>query len=251
MIRYKLNIFVLDEHPAIAASYANDMHVSKMTTEAAQMLSTITRIYSFVKQDSHLDSLLYKRTHTSHPCVIWAGANEYNYRWLYQHFEGLANEYERRFGKEHESWLKLGSLLSTVPKDLVYQSPIQSQTPADSLFSPEILMPQPSLTVPRLVVSPELMKAFYGGAYFTPEDLERLDEANRVIAEPMPETWSNVVTMYREYYFTSKFHLAKWTNRPIPDWFQTKADRIGKWKEQVVTRKIRGNVVETRSILFV
>jgi hypothetical protein len=263
--QYKLNIFALDQDPTLAAQYANDMHVSKMTTETAQILSTITRIYtepSKLKPESPLDHLLYSKTHASHPCVIWVGYNEHTYQWTYQYFQSLATEYSYRYGRQHGSWERLGEVLSSTPDRLI-PSP-HSTLPG---FDDEDLFPltPPSLIPPRLIASPELMKKYYGDAYISEEDLVEIQRPTRrtgraenlaepvelrPILLPMPETWENVVDLYREYYFTSKFHIAKWTNRPIPTWFQAKANRTGIWEEQVKTRKLRGRNLETRSILF-
>ena len=94
-----MNIFVLDADPVRAAQYQHDRHVVKMVLESAQILCTVAHIYgqTFPGQ--------YKATHPRHPCVIWAGANATNTRWLCEHALALAEEYTFRYEREHASEL--------------------------------------------------------------------------------------------------------------------------------------------------
>lgn len=85
-----MNIFVLDTNPVLAAQYQADKHVVKMCLETAQILSTVA-------------GGPYKPTHVKHPCVIWAGQNLTNYRWLVRHGLALCAEYTLRYGKRHKS----------------------------------------------------------------------------------------------------------------------------------------------------
>jgi len=85
-----MNIFVLDLDPQVAAQMQCDKHVVKMVLETAQILSTV-------------NGGPYKPTHSRHPCVLWAGSHEGNYRWLVAHGQALAQEYFERYGKVHAS----------------------------------------------------------------------------------------------------------------------------------------------------
>ncbi len=85
-----MNIFVLDNDPAIAASYQCDKHIVKMPLESAQLLSTAV-------------STTYKRTHTSHPCAVWVRQSKSNFYWLVKHGIALCNEYESRYDRVHKS----------------------------------------------------------------------------------------------------------------------------------------------------
>lgn len=88
-----MNIFVLDTDPRRAAHYACDRHVVKMILEAAQLLSTVCH--------QHGKPAPMRATHPHHPCTKWAGASAANYRWLWEHLQGLLAEYTRRYGKHH------------------------------------------------------------------------------------------------------------------------------------------------------
>lgn len=85
-----MNIFVLDTNPVIAAQMQCNQHVVKMTLETAQILSTVA-------------GGPYMPTHAKHPCTLWAGANRTNYNWLVMHGLALAEEYTRRYGRQHKS----------------------------------------------------------------------------------------------------------------------------------------------------
>jgi len=107
-----MNIFVLDKCPFVAAEYQCDKHVVKMVLETGQMLSTIHRQYG----NEH--DTLYRPTHAKHPCTVWASTNRANYRWLYDHFIALANEYRHRYYKTHSTWLRLSPVVQYSPPDM-------------------------------------------------------------------------------------------------------------------------------------
>jgi hypothetical protein len=111
-----MNIFYLDPDPVIAAQMQCDKHVVKMVLESAQMLSTCQH----EMWDDIIDppDLLYKPTHKNHPCNIWLRETRGNYKWLYEHFIGLADEYTRRYGKVHLSDKKLRHILKQYPGGL-------------------------------------------------------------------------------------------------------------------------------------
>lgn len=128
-----MNIFALDQDPVVAAQLQCDKHVVKMILESAQLLSTAHRLLdgteSVIKKnnrrkkvwthpDSNLDSLLYSATHVNHPSAIWCRETSENYKWLYQHFIGLCNEYTRRYGRTHLSDTKLRHVLATLPHNI-------------------------------------------------------------------------------------------------------------------------------------
>ena len=88
-----MNIFVLDENPAVAATYACDKHVVKMILESAQMLCSV----------QPEGTAPYKRSFYNHPCTKWVRASVANYDWLIEHARALCTEYTRRYGKVHKS----------------------------------------------------------------------------------------------------------------------------------------------------
>lgn len=88
-----MNIFVLDTDPRLAAEAQFDAHVVKMTLETAQLLcSTFSPGLA-----------PYKPTHQKHPCAVWARETAANFLWLAEHGLYLADEYERRYEREHKS----------------------------------------------------------------------------------------------------------------------------------------------------
>jgi len=67
-----MNIFILDEDPAIAAQSLADQHINKMIVEHCQLLAT-----------AHDKSISpYKHTHINHPCAKWVRKSFANYVWL-------------------------------------------------------------------------------------------------------------------------------------------------------------------------
>lgn len=95
-----MNIFVTDPCPKKSAQALDDKRVIKMILESAQILSTVIRGLNQEYADSRN---LYKKTHTGHPCVKWAGQSRSNYLWLLSHMQALLDEYTYRFGKHHKS----------------------------------------------------------------------------------------------------------------------------------------------------
>ena len=100
-----MNIFYLDPDPAICARYHCDKHVVKMILESAQLLSTAIHDACPGMQG------LYRPTHKSHPCAIWARQGRKNYEWLLNLTYWLGEEYRHRFGKTHKTVREVFSLL--------------------------------------------------------------------------------------------------------------------------------------------
>lgn len=90
-----MNIFVLDENPARAAEMACDKHVVKMVLETAQMLCSVVRASGGWAP--------YRKTHSRHPCTLWAAQSAANWEWLLNHGAALCAEYTKRYGKRHKS----------------------------------------------------------------------------------------------------------------------------------------------------
>lgn len=126
-----MNIFVLSSDPVEAAQLQCNAHCVKMPLESAQMLSTAHRILDgksfiapsksgkrLVKHWKHpeFDDLLYKAVHVNHPCTTWTMKSESNYKWHYDHFIALCEEYTHRYGRVHKSELLLKNILKTPPK---------------------------------------------------------------------------------------------------------------------------------------
>ena len=129
-----MNVFVLDDCPKKAAKMQCDKHIVKMPLESAQMLSTAHRLLDgkvvsrmsnsgkrtlkhWQLSDSRED-ILYKAAHVKHPCTIWTTESSANYRWHYEHFIALCEEYTYRYGKVHKSQEQLAEVLKVAPKNI-------------------------------------------------------------------------------------------------------------------------------------
>ena len=97
-----MNIFAVDEDPAIAAFSLPDKHIVKMPLETTQMISLVfSKWYWNIGPVLKQDGTPYKTdkgAFRNHPCTIWA---QDNYTWLILHGLALCAEYTHRYGKTH------------------------------------------------------------------------------------------------------------------------------------------------------
>ena len=105
-----MNIFYLHQDPVKAAEYQYNKHVVKMVLESAQILCTVH--HKYMGDDADVP---YKSTHKNHPSTLWAGQSAENYTWLYRHFVALCEEYEKRYDKEHLSYIKCKDKVNMLP----------------------------------------------------------------------------------------------------------------------------------------
>jgi hypothetical protein len=130
-----MNIFVLSENPIEAAQMQCNKHISKMVVESAQMLSTAHRMLDgkqekgpsksgktmskkWLHSNTEMESILYKAVHMSHPCTIWTTQSDSNYKWHYDHFVALCDEYTYRYEKIHATDKLLRNMLSILPQNI-------------------------------------------------------------------------------------------------------------------------------------
>lgn len=111
-----MNLFYVNKDPIVAASQLPDKLVVKMVLETAQLLSTAHHVLDGDAVDP--DWQLYKPTHVNHPCAVWVRGTSSNYSWTFEHFVGLASEYQLRYGREHFTYKKLGSHLACLPLNI-------------------------------------------------------------------------------------------------------------------------------------
>lgn len=99
-----MNVFATSECPVESAQHHCNTHNVKMIVELAQLLSTAHH---------ELDGCIvgYKPTHKNHPNAKWVRETRMNYRWAYNHFKALCDEYIFRTGKVHKSSELLGVLM--------------------------------------------------------------------------------------------------------------------------------------------
>jgi len=122
----------------------NDKHCIKMILETCQLLSTAHRVIdgvlltgisdsgrkttSWILPDGRND-VLYKATHLNHPSAIWVRQSASNYRWLFELFCELLDEYTYRYGKHHKCEGLLGHL-ALLPKNISTLYKFTEPTPA-------------------------------------------------------------------------------------------------------------------------
>lgn len=109
-----------------------DKHIVKMPTESAQMLSTSHRLLdgeaveirtkggrrgTYWKLLDDREEVLYKAVHPKHPSTLWTMESEENYRWHWEHYRALCEEYTRRYGKVHGA-ARLLKPLEVLPNNL-------------------------------------------------------------------------------------------------------------------------------------
>lgn len=109
-----MNIFYLHPNPKIAAKAMTNTHCVKMILESAQLLSTAHHVLD----EQNASPNLYKATHRNHPSAIWVRESIENYKWLYQHFIALCEEYTNRYKKTHLTQTKLQELLKNPPVNI-------------------------------------------------------------------------------------------------------------------------------------
>ncbi len=103
-----MNIFYLNNNTKQCAIETCDKHVVKMIVESAQLLSTAHRVL-----DPECDTPVYKIAHKNHPSAIWCRQTNSNYKWLYNLFVALLDEYEYRYNKSHKCWNLVPHLVHT------------------------------------------------------------------------------------------------------------------------------------------
>ena len=113
-----MNIFYLDKDARLAAEAQCDKHVVKMILEMAQLLSTAHHVLDGEKAPQGI----YKSTHKNHPSAIWVRSGVEQYRWTYDHFCFLLQEYYYRYGKIHATD-RLRMTLLLAPENISYEAP--------------------------------------------------------------------------------------------------------------------------------
>lgn len=128
-----MNIFVLEDCPVKAAEVQCDKHVVKMIVESGQMLSTAHRMLDgdlevYINANGRKarrynlndwrQQVLYKAVHYHHPCTVWTMESSENYKWHYEHFLALCDEYTYRYDKTHKTDRILRDILSVMPVNM-------------------------------------------------------------------------------------------------------------------------------------
>ena len=113
-----MNIFYLDKDPRLAAQYHNNKHVVKMILETAQLLSTAHHMLD----GSNVPQGIYKATHRNHPSAFWIRSGVDQYRWGFDLFGFLIEEFHYRYMKPH-ACERLIPVLINNPINIDYDAP--------------------------------------------------------------------------------------------------------------------------------
>lgn len=253
-----MNIFVLDLYPRHAASALADVHVNKMIVESMQMLTTALHQTGIL--DAHELPLRADgktrysgNAHPHHPCTKWLMEDivlldkwevrtldlsntsvdaihlelqSSNLLWFSEYLDALFDEYERRFGKTHGSWLSREMLtLEVIPNgerptytNRKYKNPIRDV---------------PNYFWRQLYFS-ALNVGHTTGIYYYNHKRYQLEVKNNFV-QAMPDEFKvegDPVKAYRQYYHTKpasfKRKKVEWVRgTPAPDWWmQGLADYI-------------------------
>lgn len=129
-----MNIFYLHDDPIESARMHCDKHVVKMVIEYAQLLSTSHRILDGTSyqgktklgrnikrwrlSDPIKENVIYKASHIKHPCAMWVRDNAIQYKFMYDMFIALCDEYTHRYNRVHLTDTKLRSVISEIPTEI-------------------------------------------------------------------------------------------------------------------------------------
>lgn len=124
-----MQVMVVHTDPVEAAAMLPDQHVSKLATEAAQIVSTVC----------HLRGLgcdaLYKPTHIHHGCTVLANTDDRALAWLLAHGRALVREhwYRRRTDAKHRRTIAVLDLarLLTMDRGVWTDAPVYQAMPEE------------------------------------------------------------------------------------------------------------------------
>ena len=109
-----MNIFFTDTDPLAAAVSLPDKHVVKMPVETVQMLVSALRRYGIDYTVTTKSGSNHRGGYANHPSTVWAGDNQANATWLWEHGVALCSEYTERYGKHHFAEQQLDQLMDYI-----------------------------------------------------------------------------------------------------------------------------------------
>lgn len=181
-----MNIFYLSSYPEVCAKMHNDSHCSKMIIEYAQLMSTAHR---------YLDGeMYYGLTKNGRKIKRWkVNSNLEDVLYKASHINHPSAIWVRQSKENYEYLYKLWTELHN---EFVYRYRSGSLNPHESyrklheaLKYPPINIPEGNFTQPTPAM---------------PDDVK--DKCS--------------ILSYRKYYNKYKQHLAKWSKREVPEWFE-------------------------------
>lgn len=251
-----MNIFVLDLDPRKSAFALADVHVNKMIVESMQMLTTVLHQTGILDADelplrADGKTRYSGNAHPHHPCTKWlmedivlldkweirtldlsnpsvdAVALELqssNLFWFSEYLDALFEEYQKRFGKTHGSWLSREMLrLEIIPNGerATYSHKVSPIRDCDNQTW-------------RAIYLLALREGHRQGEFRFNNIRYQLEVKNNFV-QAMPDEFKvegDPVKAYRQYYHTKpasfKRKKVEWVRgREAPDWWmQQLADYI-------------------------
>ena len=104
-----MNIFILSWNVRRCAKYYFNLHVHKIISEIAQMMSTAIRL--LLNADLYDTTRICKSSHANHPVSIWLRSSDGNWNWTMDLVDELHKEWKYRYGhpesRLHASYVKI------------------------------------------------------------------------------------------------------------------------------------------------
>ena len=190
-----MNIFYLDNNPTTCAQMHVDKHCVKMILEYAQLLSTAHRCLDGVAS-TRLSKSGRKQQHYVLP--------DERDQTLYSatHINHPSAVWVRQSA---QNYLWLAELLEECCKEYSYRYGKVHKVERDGLM--QQLKNQFPTNIPDWI--------FTEPTPAMPDDVKVYDEI------ATDRFTINSLASYRNYYTKNKTHLAKWKNRPVPEWYVT------------------------------
>lgn len=198
-----MNIFFLSKDVNEAARWMVDKHVVKMPTESAQMLSTAHRILDgeFVRYEywNERDTTSVRKMWILEGEEIRMGVVNDKFKPVYFHSRGFTLYSPTHVMHPSTQWTMSGcqqyewhfKLLRAMLSEYTYRY--------GKIHSVEKLLPL--LAVP-------------------PKNMVECDWTEPALAMPDEYKSDNHVAAYQAFYVGEKSHIAKWKNRPQPEWYK-------------------------------
>lgn len=184
-----MNIFLLDQDFSTCAKYYMDSHINKIPVEINQMLATALSIHSN-KVIHRINGNPYKPCFHHHPCTKWVASNRSNFLYACELNLDLCQENNYRNGRRFNG-------VDATLEAINHSEVIPNDVPSD-LYA--------------VAISPDHLKSIYQTGVFTSKEYISLAKKELV-------PYKLAQKAYRAYYSICKTHLAKWTKRQQPKWY--------------------------------
>jgi hypothetical protein len=181
-----MNIFYLSKNIEECAAQHVDSHCSKMIIEYAQLMSTAHRVLD--------GEMYYGKTKNGRKIKRWKVPEAARERLLYK--ASHVNHPSAIWVRENDmNYRWLYKLWQQLNEEFIYRGFKNGEYH-------------------------ETYKKLKGQLWFSPKNITR-GLTTTPMAQAMPDDVKNQcsIVAYRDYYNKYKQHLAKWRNRPIPEWY--------------------------------